>query len=130
LKIVVSILLFFVSILIYGQQDAEFSQHTSAMAYFNPASAGSLDRVCLNALHREQWVGFPNAPKTSYFSADGSFSLFGKNMGAGISILNDNFGFNSDLGVNLQYSYKIDLASGKLGIGLNAGIMNKSLSPE
>jgi type IX secretion system PorP/SprF family membrane protein len=129
LKIGLYISLLILTVFCYGQQDPEFSQHNSAMSLFNPASAGSHDRVCLNAVHREQWVGFPNAPSTSYFSADGAFSLFGKNMGAGISILNDNFGFNSDLGINLQYAYKLDLGSGKLGIGFNAGILNKSLSP-
>ncbi len=128
ISIIISLLIF--PVLAYGQQDPEFSQHNSAMSLFNPASVGSRDRICLNAVHREQWVGFPGNPSTSYFSADGAFSLFGKNLGAGISILNDNFGFNSDLGINFQGSYRIDLGTGKLGIGLNAGILNKSLSPE
>jgi type IX secretion system PorP/SprF family membrane protein len=130
LKISIYIVLLFLSVLTYGQQDPEFSQHISAMSLYNPGSAGSHDRICLNALHREQWVGFPGKPSTSYFSADGAFSLFGKNLGAGISILNDNFGFNSDLGINLQGSYRIDVGAGKLGIGLNLGVLNKSLSPE
>jgi len=130
LKISLYISLLFISVLTYGQQDPEFSQHNSAMTFFNAGSVGSHDRICLNALHREQWVGFPNSPSTSFFSADGAFNLFGKSLGAGISILNDNFGFNSDLGVNLQFAYRIDVGSGKLGIGLNTGILNKSLSPE
>jgi type IX secretion system PorP/SprF family membrane protein len=130
LKISISILLIILSVYAYGQQDPEFSQHNSAMSLFNPASVGSHDRVCLNAVHREQWVGFPNAPSTSYFSADGAFSLFGKNLGAGISILNDNYGFNSDLGISLQSAYRIDIGTGRLGIGFNAGVLNKSLSPE
>jgi type IX secretion system PorP/SprF family membrane protein len=100
------------------------------MTFFNPGSAGSRDKICLNAVHREQWVNFPDAPSTSYFSADGAFSLLGKSFGGGLSILNDNFGFNSDLGINLQTAYRFDLGPGKLGIGLNTGILNKSLSPE
>jgi len=130
LKIGLYISLLLISVLTYGQQDPEFSQHNSAMTLFNPGSVGSRDRICLNAVHREQWVGFPGAPSTSYFSADGAFDVFGKNIGAGISILNDNFGFDSDLGINLQGAYRFDLGSGKLGIGLNAGILNKSLNPE
>jgi type IX secretion system PorP/SprF family membrane protein len=130
LKIGIFISLLFFSLFAYGQQDPEFSQHKSAMSLFNPGSVGSSDRICLNAVHREQWVGFPGAPSTSYFSADGAFNIFGKDIGAGISILNDNFGFNSDLGINLQGAYRIAVGTGKLGIGLNAGILNKSLSPE
>ncbi len=124
------ILLLIVSLTGFSQQDPEFSQYNSAISFFNPGSVGSKDKFCLNALQRQQWVGFQGAPSTSFFSADGSFSLFGANHGAGISILNDKYGFNTDLGINLQYAYRIDLATGKLGIGINAGIINKALSPE
>ncbi len=130
LRIRISILLFLLPVLAFSQQDPEFSQHNSAMSLYNPGAVGSRDRMCLNAVHREQWVGFPNAPSTSYFSADGAFNVFGKSLGAGLSILNDNLGFNSDLGINLQGAYRMDLGPGKLGIGINAGILNKSLSPE
>ena len=114
----------------FAQQDPEFSQYKSAVSFFNPGSVGSKDKVCLNALQRQQWVGFKGAPTTSYFSADGAFSLFGANHGAGISILNDKYGFNTDLAINLQYAYRIELGTGKLGIGFNAGIVNKALSPK
>jgi len=130
LRISIFITFIFLTVLTYGQQDPEFSQHNSAMSLFNPGSVGSRDRVCLNAVHREQWVGFPGAPSTSYFSADGAFNVFGKSLGAGVSILNDNFGFDSDLGINLQGAYRLDLGPGKLGIGFNAGILNKSIKPE
>lgn len=130
MKFILYIVLATAPLLTFGQQDPEFSQHKSAMSLFNPASVGSKDKVCLNAVHREQWVGFPGAPSTSYFSADGAFSVLGKNFGAGLSILNDNYGFNSDLGINIQSAYRMDLGAGKIAIGLNTGILNKTLSPE
>lgn len=129
-KILFFLTLFFVFLGVFAQQDPEFSQTRSVLTSFNPAAAGISDQICLNAAHREQWVGFDGAPSTSYFSADAPVSFLGADHGVGLSILNDAFGFESDLGINLSYSYKLDLGSGKLGLGLNLGILNKSLDPE
>lgn len=112
---------------VYGQQDPEFSQYGSVIQYFNPGSVGSRDRVCLNAAYRDQWSGFPGAPSTSFFSADAAFGFLGAEHGAGISILNDDYGFNNDLGLNLAYAYRMELGKGKIGIGLNLGFLNKGL---
>jgi type IX secretion system PorP/SprF family membrane protein len=129
-KIIFFIPILFVSLGVFAQQDPEFSQTRSVMTFFNPGAAGSLDQVCLNAAHREQWVGFDGAPSTSYFSADAALSFLGADHGVGLSILNDAFGFESNLGINLSYAYKLDLGIGKLGLGLNLGILNKSLDPQ
>lgn len=113
-----------------AQQDPGFSQNRSVITSYNPGAAGSNDLVCLNLSHREQWVGFKGAPSTSYFSGDGSFNFFGKDHGLGLSILNDAYGFNTDMGIHLKYAYRLDLGDGKLGLGLNLGIVNKSLDPD
>lgn len=115
---------------IFAQQDPSFSQTRSVINSFNPGAAGSNDKVCLNLAHREQWVGFKGAPSTSFFSADGSFNFFGMDHGLGLTILNDAAGFNSDLGINLDYAYRMDLGDGKLGLGFNVGLMNKALDPD
>ena len=113
-----------------AQQDPEFSQTRSVLTYFNPAAAGSNDRICLNAVHREQWVGFDGAPSQSYFSADGAFTFFGADHGIGLNIMNDIYGFNSDLGLQLNYAYRFDVANGKLSLGLSAGINNMAIDPD
>lgn len=128
--VLLNILALILSSVVYGQQDPVFSQQRSVTTSFNPAAAGSNERVCLNLAHREQWVGFDGAPSSSYFSADGAFSFFGVEHGVGLSILNDAAGFNSDLGISLNYAYRIDLGNGKLGIGMNLGVINKALDPE
>jgi len=115
---------------LFSQQDPEFSQNINVLNCYNPGAAGSTDKVCLTAVHREQWVGFTGAPSTSFFNANGAFKLFGANHGASLSILNDSYGFNSDLSANISYAYRIDLGSGKLGIGLNLGLLNKAIAPE
>lgn len=113
-----------------AQTDPEFSQTRSTLTFFNPAAAGSNDRICLNAVHREQWVGFDGAPSTSFFSAEGAFSFLGADHGLGLAILNDAYGFNTDLGISAAYAYRFDLGNGKLAVGVNLGIVNKALDPD
>jgi len=130
-KFTVLIILFFsLSFGLFSQQDPEFSQPWMALTSFNPGAAGSTDKVCLHALHREQWLGFDGAPSTSLFSADGAFSFFGANHGVGLSFMNDAYGFESNLGIKVDYAYRLDLGNGKLGLGINLGILNKAMKPE
>jgi len=124
------IILIFCSANLFSQQDPEFSQTRSVLTAFNPAAAGANEKVCLNMAHHEQWVGFDRAPSTSFFSADGSFSFFGADHGLGISIMNDAYAFNSDLGLSINYAYRMDLGDGKIAFGTNFGIINKSLKAE
>ena len=124
------ILVSFISLGVNAQQDPDFSQTRSVLTFFNPAAAGRNDRICLNAVHREQWVGFDGAPSQSFFSAHGAFSFFGVDHGIGLSIVNDIYGFNSDLGMDIDYAYRMNLGEGKLAMGFNVGIVNKALDPE
>jgi type IX secretion system PorP/SprF family membrane protein len=45
-------------------------------------------------------------------------------------VTSDNTGFDKDISLEGAYSYHMDLGSGKLGIGINLGMLDKSLSPE
>ena len=78
---------------------------------------------------RNQWTGFPGAPVVSTFTAHAPFNLFGRSHGVGINMMNDNIALNNDLFLSVAYSYKIDLGSGVLGVGLNAGFANHSFDP-
>jgi len=93
----------------------------------NPAYAGINDMVCLGFDTRQQWVGIDGAPQTSVFHANAPVKPFGIPSGVGISLLSDNIGYDKDLGVNLIYSYKLTIGDGKLGIGLNAGLVNEAI---
>jgi type IX secretion system PorP/SprF family membrane protein len=110
-----------------AQQDPVYSQYMYNQFAINPAYAGINDVICLNATARNQWVGIDGAPNTLVFDAHAPVKPFGINSGVGISIMNDKFGFENDIALNLAYSYKIDLRNGKLGIGANAGFFNKAM---
>ena len=96
---------------------------------YNPGIAGTSGMICATALNRQQWVGFKGAPTTTIFNVSAPFAPFKIKSGAGLTIASDNVGFDKDISLTLAYSYLMDLGVGKLGIGLNLGMLNKTLDP-
>lgn len=111
---------------IYAQQVPIYSHYMYNQMALNPAYAGSQDLICMRALNRQQWVGLPGAPVTSIFNVNAPFNLFGASHGAGLNLMSDNLGFDSNLGFKLAYALRINAGSGKLSIGVGAGIINPS----
>lgn len=128
--IIIPLALLFGVIVVFAQQDPQFSQYMSNTLAFNPGYAGSKDAICASALHRINWVGFPGAYATSMFTAHAPISPFKINSGVGVTILNDKIGYEKNLGFNVVYAYRIDIKNGegKLGIGVSAGFLNKSMN--
>jgi len=107
-----------------GQQDPQFSQYYFTQLGINPAYAGSEDKICAYALQRLQWTNFEGAPSTTVFNADGAIKRFG----LGISLLNDEFGFDKNFKVNLSISYKFPISTGNLAVGIKWGVANSSIN--
>ena len=120
------LLLYFLAFHIKAQQDPQFSQYIFNNLSFNPGSAGSEQAICATALHRSQWVGFEDAPVSTNLSVQSPLSLL--HGGVGMNILTDKIGQNEFLSLNLSYAYQIEMASGKLGIGLSVGVMQDGIS--
>jgi type IX secretion system PorP/SprF family membrane protein len=112
-----------------SQQDPVTSQYMFNTMTYNPGIAGTSGMICATALNRQQWVGFDGAPKTTIFNISAPVSLFNRKHGVGIVIKSDNIGFDKDINLSAAYSYHIDLGIGKLGIGINLGMVNKLLEP-
>ncbi len=93
----------------------------------NPGYAGSSDMICLSGSVRQQWVGFPGKPASSYFSADAPIKPFGISSGVGLSILSDNLALNNNLALAATYAYRLSIGSGTLGIGVDLGFYNQAL---
>ena len=121
----------FVSILMlsvssaYAQQDAQFSQNMFNRLAINPGYAGTSGGICGTFLGRQQWLGFEGSPQTFLVSVDAPVELL--KGGVGMTIAQDQIGFEKTFMANLTYSFHLDLGPGKLGLGLTAGIMNKSI---
>ena len=114
---------------VLSQQDPLSSQYMFNTLTYNPGIAGISGMICATALNRQQWVGFKGAPSTTVFNISAPVSPFKIKSGVGLLVESDNIGFDKDINVSASYSYLMDLGPGKLGIGLNLGMLNKTLDP-
>jgi type IX secretion system PorP/SprF family membrane protein len=106
---------------INAQQDAMYTHYMYNTLEVNPAYAGSRDALTLTALHRSQWIGFKGAPLTQTLS--GHMPLKNRNIGIGLSVLNDKIGPINNSSVFADFAYIILLTEkSKLSLGLSAGM--------
>ncbi len=110
------------TVVMWSQQDAQYTQYMYNMSVVNPAyTTGNIGVVNLGALHRTQWVGANGAPKSSNIFAH---TPINENVEVGFSLINDNIGDvvkQNDL--YADFAYKLDLEeNGKLSFGLKAGV--------
>lgn len=101
-----------------------FSQHMEMPTVYNPAATGDTDFLRIRGGARLQWVGISNAPKSFIGAGDMPFKLFGKRIGAGVTLRQESLGLFSNLMVNAQGSYKLKILKGQLGIGIQVGYLN------
>lgn len=119
-----------VNFVAYAQQDPQYSQNMFNHMTVNPGFAGNSGAINASLLNRIQWVSFPGAPVTTAFNVDATVGLIGREDGIGLTIVNDEIGYQQQVSVGLNYAYRLDLGTGKLGIGLFAGMLSKTLNPE
>jgi len=121
-NILISFIALMTTVVMWSQQDAQYTQYMYNMSVVNPAyTTGNIGVVNLGALHRTQWVGANGAPKSSNIFAH---TPINENVEVGFSLVNDNIGDvvkQNDL--YADFAYKLDLEeNGKLSFGLKAGV--------
>lgn len=117
---IVQIAIFFLVVgVANAQQEPNYSFYRYNMNVINPAYAGA-NGTELTFNFRSQWQGVQDAPETQSFA----FSTgIGSNIGLGLSVINDQTFVEKQTGVNVDFSYKLQIASGTdLYLGLKAGI--------
>ncbi len=119
-KILLIIVVSLCSFATQAQQDLLLSQYMFNHLVINPGYAGSKDYMMATLLYRKQWVGWTGAPESQALSLHGP--LRNKNLGFGVSLLNDHIGVTNrvDLFGNLAYHLKLN-QNLKLGFGLQGG---------
>jgi type IX secretion system PorP/SprF family membrane protein len=128
-RAIITLLLLTGATFLYSQQDPLVSQYMFGIPSYNPGASGSTGMVCATAINRQQWVGLPGAPVTTTFNVNAPLRLFRSSSGIGVTVRSDKAGFDSDIGLSLSYSYFFDIGQGRLGVGLSAGMLNKTLDP-
>jgi type IX secretion system PorP/SprF family membrane protein len=116
---------------VYAQQDPQFTQWMHNKLIYNPGYAGTTGAICGVAQFRQQWVSFEGAPQSIAVAFDMSLQQSaGLPIGVGLNIIRDVIGPMKTTFARIPVSWNIPLGEpgGKLGIGLDFGIVQKSIS--
>jgi len=141
----------------FGQQKPHYTQYLFNQFIINPALTGIENYTDIELSHRRQWVGFQDAPVTSYFTihtpikkrdnrtTPTSFTSNSKNPrnsdfwdeytasaphhGVGMQIINDVTGPINRFSANLSYAYHVGLTyKTSLSAGFGVGVNNISIN--
>ena len=132
----VKILFLLISVLVinglHAQQVPIFTNYSNSYAVINPGYYGLSEGVNVMGLYRNQWAGFKDdvtgmevSPTTFFVSADLPLKVL--KGGLGLSVMKDALGFEDNVGVNLGYSYHLDLGMGTLGLGMAFSFDNRTV---
>ena len=127
-KLLLSILVLFAADS-FAQQDPQFTQNMFNKLAVNPGFAGVSNAYCATLISRQQWLGFEGRPQTNLFSLDAKIRPFDRfNSGVGLTVWQDELGFEKTLNAKLAYAYHKNIGNGLLSIGIEGGIYNKSVN--
>ena len=120
------IFLLMLSVLVYGQQDPQYTQYQYNTMSVNPGYTGSRGHLGLLSLYRNQYVGLDGAPQTITFGID---SPVGKFDGLGLSIVQDELGPSEETYIDFNYAHQliVNQKGDRLALGLKAGVRFFSL---
>src|SRR6478609_4561862 len=98
-KLILSLSLLAGTFSLKAQQDAQYTQFFMTKLSYNPAYAGSEDKICATGLYRSQWIGFGSSSLgISPVTCVGNIHApIGSKLGVGLNISSDQLGFEQSL---------------------------------
>lgn len=103
-----------------AQQEAHYTQYMYNNMLLNPAFAGSRRVASVNALYRNQWIGFKGNPRSFLASFDSPLASMNK-LGIGLILSNQSEGIMSRMAVTPSVSYAIiHTEESTLRVGISA----------
>ncbi|MGB7785108.1 MAG: type IX secretion system membrane protein PorP/SprF [Salinimicrobium sp.] len=119
----------FITVGVHAQQLPQFTQYMYNTISINPAYAGNRDALSVVGLHRSQWAGVDGAPETQTLSIHSP--LRNEKVGLGLSIINDNVGYEDYTYIYGDFSYTINISENTtLSFGLKGGFSYYNLEEE
>ncbi len=108
-----------------AQQDPMYSMYVFDKMIINPGYTGSSGFLVTTVKHRQQFAGMEGAPTTQTFNIH---SPIGKRfVGLGFKVIRDQIAVMNNLNATAYYSYHLNMGGGKLSVGLETGIYNRSI---
>lgn len=109
-----------------AQNDIQFSNYMFSEVTYNPAMAGNSGTLDACLLHRMQWTGFDEAPRTQLLSVHSFVDKL--SGGVGLSVINDKLGHENSINAKLMYAYHLRLNDkSHMSFGLGFGMVNRVL---
>ena len=116
--IVLFIGLALVPLISFSQQESYYTLYRFNMNVINPAYAGALGKNVFAFTSRRQWSSMEDAPSTLAFSYSSERE---NNVGLGLSVVSDKVFIEQQTFAYADFSYKLDMESTQLYLGLKAG---------
>ncbi len=118
--LLVSLMTFFVTIIMVGQKEPQYTQYMYNIGSFNPAYVGTVETPEVAGLYRAQWIDIPGAPRTFRFGVN--IPLANEKTGLGFNVVSDQLGPSTQTYVDVAYSYQVNVSDNtKLSFGLDVG---------
>jgi type IX secretion system PorP/SprF family membrane protein len=122
-KVMMKRLLFFIGLALvplisFSQQETYYTLYRYNMNVINPAYAGALGKNVFAFTSRRQWSSMQDAPSTLAFSYSSERK---NNVGLGLSVVSDKVFIEQQTFAYVDFSYKLDMESTQLYLGLKAG---------
>ncbi len=112
---------------VHAQQYPLYALYLNNPVVINPAFTGINNNFMASVNYRTQWSAFDGNPTT--MAANGQISLRDNRMGAGVLLINDRIGENTNTSADVIYTYKINLKDKIFSFGMQAGMINYKTDP-
>lgn len=128
LRISVFVLLLGMAFQLQAQQDPNYTTYMYSMQLLNPAFTGAGEKATVGLNIRNQWANVEGAPQTQSFYYDQNA---GKNVGLGLTVVNDKTFVEKQTNVAANFSYKVQAGSdAMLYFGLRTGLYTYSVNEQ
>ena len=106
----------------HAQSDIKLTLNAMNPLMYNPAYAGSYEGISVSGIYSTQFVGFQGAPVTQLLSGH---TRIGDNIGAGLSLINDEAGPVKEFNFEGNFSYNVEITQDfSIAMGLKGGVNN------
>lgn len=105
------------SVFVFCQQQQMYTQFMYNKLALNPAFSGNESYLSASLLYRDQWNGFPGAPKAQVFNVN--LPRIANRIGLGLNFERQTIGITEKITYELMYAYKFLLGDGTLSMGMN-----------
>ncbi len=128
-----AILIFFVLICnlyqqaLFAQNDMQLTGVANLPTSMNPGAAGQSGAIKAVVAYKKQWVGVSGSPSTTLLGIDAEVKFLHNFHGVGVMVFYDQIGPLTNMNINANYSFHVELDKGLLGIGARIGALNISM---